>query len=74
MVVSPRAVRKLDDSSLKVRLQQAKITGKQVKITGATSKTMKHYILTLSISKASDPALKFSETAMDLAINFLWYQ
>ena len=62
MAERPRASVRLDDSALKRKLRQ-------VKITGAKTKHVKYYSVTLSIPKATDPAMKFSEIATDLVKN-----
>jgi hypothetical protein len=61
--VSPRTSVRLDDSALKKNLRQ-------VKTKGAKTKRVKYYAVTLSIPKASDPAMKFSsENVTDLVKN-----
>jgi hypothetical protein len=58
---SVRSVR-VDESVLKAKLRQ-------VKITGSRNKTNKFYSLTLSIPPSTDPATKFSEIASDFVTN-----
>ncbi len=52
--MSPRASVRLDDSALKKNLRQVKMTGNK-------TKHVKYYAVTLSVPKASDPAMKFHE-------------
>jgi hypothetical protein len=62
VAVSPRASVRLDDSALKTKLRQ-------VKMTGAKTKHVKYYAVTLAIPKASDPATKVSEIVTELVKN-----
>ncbi len=62
VAVSPQASVRLDASALKTKLRQ-------VKMTGAKTKHVKYYAVTLAIPKASDPAKKFSEIVTDLLTN-----
>jgi hypothetical protein len=63
VAVKPRASVRLDNSALKTKLRQ-------VKMTGAKTKHVKYYAVTLVIPKASDPAMKFSESVADQGKNF----